>query len=148
MLKSSDKHPEPQPSARTGLCSVLCTGAQQPAVEGNDLQKPPAHAGSLHGLCGSPGRFGDKKPVRIHKPREAVLSFGTQVSPVAGGWGCTHAKCPHVLVLLLHSSLCTHFGPFWRQNLGLEGSLPYAFNHGVAEDSVVQPPLEGSSPLL
>lgn len=30
-----------------------------------------------------------------------------------------------VLVLLLYSSLCTPYGPCWRQNLGLEGSFPH-----------------------
>lgn len=65
-------------------------------------------------------------------------------SPAAGEAQMGKAS-PHVLVLLLHSSLCTHSGPCWRQNLGLEGSFPHECNRGTAEDNVVKP-LEGAAP--
>lgn len=118
MLKSSDAQPV-RGSARTKPCGVPCAGAWQPAVGASNLWKPPARAGSLPGLCRSLGRFGDGKLIRVHKPREA--RFGEP--GVISSWRGTHAKCPRMHVLLLPSSLCTHFAPFWRQNLGLEGSL-------------------------
>lgn len=87
-------------SAHMGLSAMLFAQAWQPTVEGSDVWKPPAHAGSLHGCCGS--RLGEENPIRVQKSGEDMLSLGSWIT---SSWRGTHrkSKSPHVLVLLLHS---------------------------------------------
>lgn len=87
----------PRPRLSPVLDSAAGGGGQRSAAA-------PARAGISHGLCGSAGRFGDKKPIRVHKPREATLGLGIQASPALGGWGkhaceMTPHACPALALL-------------------------------------------------
>lgn len=150
------------------ICTGIQTCCQMPESSDTQPARGSVHMGSVSCsvprlgsprqravMCGSPqpmlgvstvtvgAGLEKRRPSRFTNLGKPCSVWGAG-SPAAGEAQMGKAS-PHVLVLLLHSSLCTHSGPCWRQNLGLEGSFPHECNRGAAEDNVVKP-LEGAAP--